>query len=241
MDCPRSAAHIYNTLPKVLVQNRGRNICKLSAASGGKGWDVNDQDETRMSIRIALPRHRCSEVRDVIEVLSAIEDVYDHVYAWHELAGAADAVRHAAREAPAHSSPPDVADVHDMVPVERRLCLARIEVEEPAFVEVVGARYPLEVIYSYLRDRGNDNGGKKVSAVERIEVVSSEIDHLCESSLPESEIQEALSRHLVAPLKRLERLEGIRIYDNEEPGKAPASRRRSERLPADISPSARGH
>ncbi|HEY1266197.1 MAG TPA: hypothetical protein VGH16_03005 [Candidatus Binatia bacterium] len=202
---------------------------------------MNDDDEAHMSIRIALPRHRCSEVRDVIEVLSALEDVYDHVYTWHELACAADAVRHAAREAPSRRSLPDLADVHDLVPVERRLCLARIEVEEPAFVEVVGARYPLEVIYSYLRERGNGNGNKKVCAVERIEPVCSEIDHLCESSLPESEIQEALSRHLIAPLKRLERLEGIHIYDNDEPGKAPVPRRRSDRPPVDISPLAREH
>jgi hypothetical protein len=40
---------------------------------------MNDDDEAHMSIRIALPRHRCSEVRDVIEVLSTLEDVYDHV------------------------------------------------------------------------------------------------------------------------------------------------------------------
>ncbi|HEY1266922.1 MAG TPA: hypothetical protein VGH16_06670 [Candidatus Binatia bacterium] len=202
---------------------------------------MNHQDDTHMSIRIALPHHRCSEVRDVIEVLSTLEDVYDHVYAWHELACAADAVRHAAREAPGGRSPAGLADAHDMVPVDRRLCLARIEVEDPAFVEVVGARYPLEVIYSYLRERGNGNGNKKVCAVERIELVSGEIDHLCESSLPGSEIQEALSRHLIAPLKRLERLDGIRIYDNDEPGKAPERRRRSERLTADFSPLARGH
>jgi hypothetical protein len=200
-----------------------------------------DNEGTHMSIRLALPRHRCSEVGDVIEVLSALEDVYDHIYAWHELACAADAVRHGPREPSTRRALPDIADVHDTVPADRRLCLARIEVESPAFVEVVGARYPLEVIYSYLRQRGNGNGHNKTHTVEQIEAVSSEIDHLCESSLPENEIQEALSRHLIAPLKRLERLDGIRIYDNDESGKAPPARRRSERPPVDIAPLTRGH
>ncbi|GEM_PF-1633127 len=202
---------------------------------------MNDHEATHMSIRIALPRHRCSEVRDVIGVLSALEDVYDHVYAWHEIACATGAAGHAAREALSRGSLPDLAEVHDIVPIDRRLCLARIEVEDPAFVEVVGARYPLEVIYCYLRERGNGNGHNKARAVERIEAVRSEIDHLCESSLPEGDIQEAVSRHLIAPLKRLERLVGIHIYDNDEPGKPPSARRHSERPPIDISPLARGH
>jgi hypothetical protein len=197
---------------------------------------MNHQDDTHTSIRIALPRDRCGEVRDIIEVLSVLEDVYNHLYAWHALAGAADG-----DEKPRngrHFRPlPDLGEVADAVPADRRLCLARIEVEPPAFIEVVGARSPVEIIYNYLR-----NGDSvKSRAVERIEAVRGEIEHLCESSLREDDIQEAVSRHLIAPLKRLERLEGIHIYDNDEPGKAPVPRRRSDRPPVDISPLAREH
>jgi len=200
---------------------------------------MNDSEVTHTSIRIALARRRCGEVRDVIEVLSVLEDVYNHLYAWHELACAADG---GAKRAHELRSMPEIADASDMVPADRRLCLARVEVEPPAFIEVVGARYPLDVIYKYLRQCGNKNGHKKGRAIERIEAVRGEIDHLCESTLPENEIQEAVALHVIGPFKRLERLEGIEIYDNDESGKASAPRRsRSDRSAVASSPLAREH
>ncbi len=199
---------------------------------------MNHPEDTHTSIRIAFPRERCGEVRDVIEVLFVLEDVYNHLYAWHELVCAADG---GAKKAQGLRSLPEIADASDMVPADRRLCLARVEIEAPAFIEVVGARYPLDVIYNYLRHRGNGNGHKKARAIERIEAVRGEIDHLCESTVPGYEIQEAVALHVIAPFKRLERLEGIQIYGSDEPGKAFTSRRgRSERLAA-LSPLAGGH
>ncbi len=202
---------------------------------------MNSQDDTHTSIRIALPRGRCGEVRDVIEVLSVLEDIYNHLYAWHEIATATDAAEEEVNPRRPGISLSQMEDVGDLVPSDRRLCLARVEVEPPAFIEVVGARYPLEVLYNYLRRRG-DGGGKQPRAVERIEAVRGEIDHLCESNLPEEQIHEAVSLHVIAPIKRLERLEGIEIYDKEEPAKAPSSRRsRTERPPVERSPLAREH
>jgi hypothetical protein len=198
-----------------------------------------DPEDTHTSIRIALPRGRCAEVRNVIEVLSVLEDVYSHLYAWHELACAADG---GAKRKHELRSLPEIADASDMVPADRRLCLARVETDAPAFIEVVGVCYPLDVIYNYLRHRGSGNGHKKARAIERIEAVQGEIDHLCESSVPGYEIQEAVTLHVIAPFKRLERLEGIQIYETEEPGKASAPRRgRSDRPAAALSPLAREH
>src|ERR1051326_6757604 len=244
---------------------------------------MNHPEDTHTSIRIAFPRGRCGEVRDVIEVVFVLEDVYNHLYAWHELVYAADG---GAKNAQGLRSLPEIADASDMVPADRRLCLApveieapallegggaaksarggrslpefaggsdmvpadrrlflaRVEIEAPAFIEVVGARYPLDVIYNYLRHRGNGNGHKKARAIERIEAVRGEIDHLCESTVPGYEIQEAVALHVIAPFKRLERLEGIQIYDSDEPGKASAPRRgRSDRPAAALSPLAREH
>src|SRR5204863_5205529 len=105
----------------------------------------NENEDTHTSIRIALPRRRCGEVHDVIEVLSALEDVYNHLYVWHELAGDAE---DGSRETRVPRALPDIEDAGDVIPADRRLCLARIEVEPPAFIEVVGARYPLEIIYN---------------------------------------------------------------------------------------------
>ncbi|HEY6199462.1 MAG TPA: hypothetical protein VI231_12685 [Candidatus Binatia bacterium] len=200
---------------------------------------MNHPEDTHTSIRIAFPRGRCGEVRDVIEVLFVLEDVYNHLYAWHELVYAADG---GAKNAQGLRSLPEIADASDMVPADRRLCLARVEIEAPAFIEVVGARYPLDVIYNYLRHRGNGNGHKKARAIERIEAVRGEIDHLCESTVPGYEIQEAVALHVIAPFKRLERLEGIQIYGSDEPGKASAPwRGRSDRPAAALSPLAREH
>lgn|SRR5262249_946705 len=200
---------------------------------------MNDSEDTHTSIRIALPRGRCGEVREVIEVLSVLEDVYNHLYAWHELACAVDGGAKKVREL---CSLPEIADVSDMIPADRRLCLARIEVESPAFIEVVGARYPLDVIYKYLLHCGSGNGHKKARAIERIDAVRGEIDHLCESTLPENEIREAVALHVIAPFKRLERLEGVDIHDKDESGKASAPRRgRSDRPSAALSPLAREH
>src|ERR1043165_2699268 len=116
---------------------------------------MNHPEDTHTSIRIAFPRGRCGEVRDVIEVLFVLEDVYNHLYAWHELVYAADG---GAKNAQGLRSLPEIADASDMVPADRRLCLDRVEIDAPAFIEVVGARYPLDVIYNYLRHRGNGNG-----------------------------------------------------------------------------------
>src|ERR1051325_8370573 len=186
-----------------------------------------------------ITQYFCGEVRDVIEVLFVLEDVYNHLYAWHELVYAAAG---GAKNAQGLRSLPEIADASDMVPADRRLCLARVEIEAPAFIEVAGARYPLDAIYNYLRHRGNGNGHKKARAIERIEAVRGEIDHLCESTVPGYEIQEAVALHVIAPFKRLERLEGIQIYGSDEPGKASAPwRGRSDRPAAALSPLAREH
>jgi hypothetical protein len=199
---------------------------------------MDTQDGMHAAIRIALPRQRCGEVRDVIEVLSVLEDVYDHLYAWHVLVedGAARAKRDVRRK-----SLPEINDAGDLVPADRRLCLARVEVEPPAFIEVVGAREPIEMIYNYLKARDGEYEHRSARAIEKIEVVRSDIEHLWESDFPENEIQQAISTHLVAPLKRLERLDGIDLYDREDLIKSPARRSRADRPSVPPSPPVRGH
>ncbi|HEX2386085.1 MAG TPA: hypothetical protein VHL99_05955 [Candidatus Binatia bacterium] len=199
---------------------------------------MNESCDTHTSIRIALPRERCGEVREVVEILSALEDVYNHLYAWHEFAGGDDAegmhesrIRHALA---------DIDDARDVIPSDRRLCLARIEVEAPAFIEVVGARYPLETIYAYLRSRDVNKRDRSARAVEKIDSVRAEVDHLWASSVSESDIREAVATHVIAPFKRLERLEGIELCDQDETVRAPARRAQRERMAAPL-PAARGH
>lgn len=199
---------------------------------------MDTQDGMHASIRIVLPRQRCGEVRDVIEVLSVLEDVYNHLYAWHALTG--NGGGRAERDARARSLA-EINDAGDLVPADRRLCLARIEVEPPAFIEVVGAHGPIETIYSYLKARDGHHDHRSARTIEKIEAVRSDIEHLWESNYTENEIQQAISMHLVAPLKRLERLDGIDLYDREELSKAPARRSGPDRLSPQPSPLARGH
>lgn len=201
---------------------------------------MNETSDTHTSIRIALPRQRCGEVGEVVKVLSVLEDVYNHLYAWHELAGGDDAA--AAHETRARRSLADIDDdAGDVIPSDRRLCLARVEVEAPAFIEVVGARYPLETIYQYLRSRDANKGYRSARAIEKIEAVRTEIDHLWASSVSESDIRQAVATHVIAPFKRLEKLEAIEIYDQDEPARAPARRAQRERTAAPPSAMARGH
>jgi hypothetical protein len=199
---------------------------------------MDTQDGMHAAIRIALPRQRCGEVRDMIEVLSVLEDVYNHLYAWHVLAE--DGAVHAKRDT-RRKSLPEISDAGDLVPADRHLCFARVEVEPPAFIEVVGAREPIEMIYSYLKARDGEHEHRSARAIEKIDAVRSDIEHLWESNYPENEIQQAISMHVVAPLKRLERLDGIDLYDREELIKASARRTRADRPTVPQSPPVRGH
>lgn len=200
---------------------------------------MDEPSNAHTSIRVALPRQRCGEVREVVEILSALEDVYNHLYAWHELAGGDEP--EAAHESRPRRSLAGIDDAGDVIPSDRRLCLARIEVEPPAFLEVVGARYPLETIYAYLRSRDANKTYRSARAIEKIEGVRAEIDHLWASSVSESEIREAVATHVIDPFKRLERIEGIEIYDQDEPTRAPARRAQRERTSAAPPAMARGH
>jgi len=198
---------------------------------------MNESQDTHTSIRIALPRTRCGEVRGVVEILSALEDVYNHLYAWHQLAGDAE---DGPQEHRAMRSLPDIEEPRDVIPADRRLCLARIEVEAPAFIEVVGARYPLAVIHNYLLARDGQRDHRSGRTIEKIDAVRAEIDHLWASNFSEHEIRQAVSTHVIAPFKRLERLEGIEIYEGDDTPKTPARRGQRDRTIAPL-PMARGH
>jgi len=200
---------------------------------------METEDRMHASIRLSLPRQRCGEVREVIGVLTVLEDVYNHLYAWHALAGE-NGTERKAHGPGARRTMPEIGDPGDLVPADGRLCLARIEIEPPAFIEVVGAPGPVETIYSYLKARDGERDHRSVRAIEKIEAIRAEIEHLWESNFPEGDIQQAVSMHLVSPLKRLERLDGLELYDREEPAKAPPRRSRSER-PLQPSAPSRGH
>lgn len=126
-------------------------------------------DERHASIKVALPANRCERVRDVIDALVILEDVYNHLYAsWfpdHQTCGerAHDKSQQLGRRGEFSNAP--VA-----VPEEDRLCLAQIEIDPPAFVEIVGATEILQVIYNYLaKRRAPENSAEVLDALERLD------------------------------------------------------------------------
>lgn len=173
------------------------------------------------SIRVSLPRNHCEQVRDVIQVFSVLEEVYNHLYAWclfvHEAAAEPDGVNGY------HASYPSVCSftgLLDGVPDEDRLCVARIEVNPPAFVEIVGAHRVLRAMRAYLSAYDADpdefaRAPKVALYPESVDFVRREVDLL--NGLNFSEIQEALSKHILVPLARLEKLRGIRLYEEKNP------------------------
>jgi hypothetical protein len=125
-------------------------------------------DERHASIKVALPANRCERVRDVIDALVILEDVYNHLYAsWfpdHQTCGerAHDKSQQLGRRGEFSNAP--VA-----VPEEDRLCLAQIEIDPPAFVEIVGATEILQVIYNYWQRDELQKIVRKFSMLERLD------------------------------------------------------------------------
>jgi hypothetical protein len=171
------------------------------------------------SIRVSLPTARCGEVKEIVEVLSALDDVYNHLYAWHALAHQVDPIDEGFQDRAEYLT--EAADAAEAVPEQKRLCLARIEINPPAYVEVVGARYPLAALHRYLQGNHRAHNGRthegrtRAKDAVRMDVVRGEIDHLWGLDFPEDQLRRALSTHVIAPLARLDKLRGVEVYEKE--------------------------
>lgn len=164
------------------------------------------------SILISLPEDRCTRVRDVLEVLSLLEDFYNHLYAWclfvHEAASAP--VAPVPMDGRADPEACSLTGLMDGIPEEDRLCVAQMEVHPPPFVEISGGRKVLLA----MRDCIASMAGSESKTGRGLR---SEIDLLTGFNFSPSQIQEALWKHVVAPLGRLEKLRGIRLYEERDP------------------------
>jgi hypothetical protein len=103
----------------------------------------------------------------VIDALSILEDVYNHLYiSWlpdRQTSGERAQSQQLGRRG-------EVSNAPGAVPDEDRLCLAQIEIDPPAFVEIVGATEILQVIYNYLaKRRAPENRAEVLDALERLD------------------------------------------------------------------------
>lgn len=182
------------------------------------------QDITR-SIKIYLPVVRCGEVRLVIDALEALEAAYSGLYKW-DLLLVAGAEHTAKAQDRIHyrSSPRENLDGEFAIPEEDGLCLARVEVIAPAYLEIVGAERTLKSLHGYLaagrlewdRTKKEPDEHRRLALEQRrVDLVRDQVELLRGLNYPEIQIRKVLSRYIFAPLDRLDRL-GLSLYEEEK-------------------------
>ncbi len=102
-----------------------------------EGFTTTNRDQNaHSSIKVSLPVNVCGEVRDIIAVLSALEDAYNQLSLWHLLVsqtgGSGRGPDNPIRQLR------EIKNVAEAVAPQDRLCLAAIEIELPAYAEIVG-------------------------------------------------------------------------------------------------------
>jgi hypothetical protein len=178
------------------------------------------------TLNVIIPRS--GEVREFIKLLSDLEYVYDNLYAWELI------VEQAEKEsAPRVSWEPRKRSVlrriskpEQVVLPEDRLYLSKIEIVSPGWAEIIGALNPLETVRKYLHDRHTRRQDKEYRetaeaqrlALEnerlRLAVVKDKVDLLRSLNIPEDRIRAALSKHIVEPLERLDRLQDAGLIES---------------------------
>jgi hypothetical protein len=181
------------------------------------------QDTTR-SIKIYLPVVRCGEVRLVIDALEALEAAYSGLYKWDLLVARAERSAKAQDRIHYRTSPRGNLDGEFTIPEEDGLCLARVEVIAPAYLEIVGAGRTLQSLHGYLAsgriewDRTKKEPDEhRLLALEqrRVDLVRDQVELLRGLNYPEIQIRKVLSRYIFAPLDRLDPL-GLSLYEEEK-------------------------
>lgn len=173
-------------------------------------------------LKISVTISRSGEVREIVQALSELERVYNHLYAWNLIVHQAkeDAGEQTSyyRRRPRRSLR-RIRYVDQVVLPEDRLYLARIEIASPGWAELVGALNPLESLRKYLQDRHLRRQDRQIRepaeaqrlALEnehlRTEVVREQVELLRSLNFPEDQIRQALSRHIFEPADSLDQLQ----------------------------------
>lgn len=162
---------------------------------------------------------RLGEVQEITRFLQAMEGAYENLCAFDLIVDDAktrygdDFSWSRSRKSRAIRS---IRKPETIVLPEDRLRLTRISVSSPGFWDFVGKLNPLEVLREYLADRHertkdlsyrNDLEEDRLrleNAKLKTEVVHAQAQTLREFGVAEDKIREALVRHLVDPLTRLD-------------------------------------
>ena len=166
---------------------------------------------------------RLGRVEEIGGFLATLDQVYEHLYAFDLLVDEAKR-RHAETEPQWRLGAPrrprirlrSIRRPNVLVLPEDRLRIERVRFESAGFWDFVGALNPLEVLRQYLRDRHErqrDRDYRSAAEAERLrlenerlktEIARDRMQLLREIGIPEEQIRDAVTRHLVLPLSRLD-------------------------------------
>lgn len=167
---------------------------------------------------------RLGTVADIRAYLEAVEQAYNGLYAFELIVSEAK-MRAADREPTSWRSSGRrprlavrrISRAEAVVLPEDRLQLRAVSFQSPGFWEFLGALNPLETLRKYLQDRHErrrDRTYREPLEAERMAleneklktaVVKEQVELLRSLGVPEEKIREALTRHVVLPLERLDR------------------------------------
>jgi len=175
---------------------------------------------------LKLHATRLGDVSQIVELLEAVENAYDNLYAFDLIVEEAKTRYEPMRLFYAGSRRRTVrriAKPHQVVLPEDRLVLHSVEIHSPGFWEFLGTINPLEVLRKYLNDRHErekDRDYRNSAEAERLrleneklttDVVKDKLELLRAIGLPEDRIRDAISRHLLEPLGRIDKVQDAEL------------------------------
>lgn len=193
---------------------------------------------------LVLDGLRLGRVEEIDAFLRAINRVYENLYTFDLIVDEATRRHAEAQEAQRRFGAPSrrrrvrirtIWRPGAVVLPQDKLRLHRVWFESPGFWEFVGALNPLEVLRQYLKDRHErerDHDYRNAAEAERLrlenerlktEIVRKRLRLLREIGVPERQIRRVVTRHVLAPLSRLDSIQdsgliaGAKVEDRPDP------------------------
>jgi hypothetical protein len=193
-------------------------------------------DSSEAILRIHTPRG--GTVAEIREYLEAVENAYEHLYAFElqaeQVKERIDAADYWHRRDVRVKTLRVARNPHLVVLPGDRLRLHAVEVRSPGVWEFLGSLNPLETLRKYLEDRHRrrqDREYREPAERERLtlenerlrtQVVKERLDLFREVGIPEEKIREALTIHVIQPLQNLDRFRDSGLIEDAETVEVPS-------------------
>lgn len=186
------------------------------------------------SISLKLHTDRLGNIRDVIRLLIAIEQVYIHLYALdliiaetRKISKGFNEAGYSWRKKPVKNLSP-IRNPDEIVLPQDRLQITSIVVKSPGFWEFLGSCNPLEVMRKYLCDRHErkkdisfrarqeEEKGELELEKLQVEVVRDKIEILKELGVSEEKIRKVIFTHVEEPFSQLDIYQDKGLFQDAE-------------------------